>query len=42
MATPSYDVFISYKSEDLALAEDLHRRLVAEMAERTGTGKALA
>jgi hypothetical protein len=28
MATPTYDVFISYKSEDLALAEGLHSRLV--------------
>ena len=29
MATPSCDVFISYKSDDFALAEDLHQRLVA-------------
>jgi tetratricopeptide (TPR) repeat protein len=30
MAEPGYDVFISYKAEDLALAEDLNARLVAE------------
>lgn len=30
MPDASYDVLISYKSEDLALAEEVNQRLVAE------------